>query len=152
MRRLRRTSTLGGYESRSLMIFGGLDYRMGNSKSVVIGMYPTHPHVAIRDAIRCRNRRHRPFTNRMRDILRRRMNGLEPLSSDSESESESESETSETEEKLSEAIMTSSSTLPSSSMQEEDLQADAPPLKLEDVIPPTQSSSRNKKLVNKTTT
>ncbi|CAH8384438.1 unnamed protein product [Eruca vesicaria subsp. sativa] len=148
MRRLRRTSTLGGYESRSLMIFGGLDYRMGNSKSVVIGMYPTHPHVAIRDAIRCRNRRHRPFTNRRRENLRRRMNGVEPLSFDSESESE----TSETEEKLSEAIMTSSSTLPSSSMQEEDLQADAPPLKLEDVIPPTQSSSRNKKLVNKTTT
>ncbi|KAF8118984.1 hypothetical protein N665_0001s0042 [Sinapis alba] len=150
MNTLRRTTRVGGqYESRSLMIYGGLNYSIGRGKWVIISSFPTRPHDAVRDAISSRKRKHRPFTNRTRDIIRRRMRGLEPLSSDSESEYETE-----TEEKLSEAT---TSTLPSSSMQEQDLQADAPPLKLEDVIPPTQASSsrnkkrRNKKLLSKTT-
>ncbi|KAJ0241761.1 hypothetical protein HA466_0211390 [Hirschfeldia incana] len=107
-RSLRRTSTSWGYESRTLMIYGGLDYRIGRCKSVIFGSFPTRPHDAIRDARRSRRHRRRPFTNRMRDNISRRMQGLEPLSTDSESETE--------EEKLSEATITTtySKTLPSS--------------------------------------
>ncbi|KAF8118983.1 hypothetical protein N665_0001s0041 [Sinapis alba] len=147
MGRRRRSWTWKGYRSRCMMTSGCLD----NMRSVIIGGYPARSEADIMDAI-SRKRTHRPFTNRIRDIIGRRMRGLEPLSSDSESEYESETETEE--KKLSEAT---TSTLPSSSMQEQDLQADAPPLKLEDVIPPTQASSsrnkkrRNKKLVSKTT-
>ncbi|XP_056842438.1 uncharacterized protein LOC130495181 isoform X2 [Raphanus sativus] len=144
---LRRDARIEGSVSRIALLFGSSDSMQGRSRSVVFGPLPTRPHDAIRTALRRMHPKRRPFTNRMRIILRRRMEGLEPLSSDFETESKTE-----TEEKLS-LEATTSTTLPSSSMQEQeqDLQADAPPLKLEDVIPPpTQaSSSRNKKKRNK---
>lgn len=87
---LRRNARIEGSVSRIALLFGSSDKMQGRSRSVVFGPLPTRPHDAIRTALRRMHPKRRPFTNRMRIILRRRMEGLEPLSSDFETETETE--------------------------------------------------------------